>query len=288
MRGGRSGNERDRRSTYRRDDRYRDDRYRGDRDRDDRYRGDRDRDDRYRGDRYRDDRYRGDRDRDDRYRGDRDRGDRYRGDRDRDDRYRDSRDMRRPAQKRSLQDGKERSSKRARRSTEMSSNVWNGWTTPSGSSSSSSSNINRVSLIETNPNMLKQRQKQIDYGKNTIGYDNYVKTVRKRDRRGYTHNEPGTPKIDRKYSRRQWLGILGAWRRCLHAYDDISATVSLSSSMTDKTKNSDDSDFKKETGKPEGETAKKVAVGDDDSSKEEITITIDEKDMEEFENDDLL
>jgi histone RNA hairpin-binding protein len=36
---------------------------------------------------------------------------------------------------------------------------------------------NAAALVEADPVRLAQRQKQIDYGKNTLGYVNYLKAV---------------------------------------------------------------------------------------------------------------
>ncbi|KAJ3260600.1 Oocyte-specific histone RNA stem-loop-binding protein 2 [Boothiomyces macroporosus] len=63
---------------------------------------------------------------------------------------------------------------------------------------------------------LEQRQKQIDYGKNTVGYKRYIATVPKHERK-FPH--PETPDKYSKCSKRAWDGLVRSWRRKLHLWD---------------------------------------------------------------------
>ncbi len=84
------------------------------------------------------------------------------------------------------------------------------------------------------PHRLTQRQKQIDFGKNTIGYQKYIQTVPRfvlfyiinysltittcsRWERNPSH--PVTPDKHKAASTRAWQGQIRVWRRALHKFD---------------------------------------------------------------------
>ncbi|ODM96256.1 Histone RNA hairpin-binding protein [Orchesella cincta] len=71
--------------------------------------------------------------------------------------------------------------------------------------------------LETDPIVIARRMKQIEYGKNTPEYHNYIHAVPKNEREPI---HPKTPNKNRKYSRRAWDGIVKQWRINLHCWSD--------------------------------------------------------------------
>jgi len=63
---------------------------------------------------------------------------------------------------------------------------------------------------------IEQRQKQIDYGHQTLGYLRYRLLVPK-DKR--SRDDPRTPKKQQACSKRSWDGQVKKWRRDLHKWD---------------------------------------------------------------------
>lgn len=106
-------------------------------------------------------------------------------------------------------------------------------TSPSLSRSSSRSSIRSISTTseppfkrrnetrapveyENDQQVISRRQKQLDYGKNTIGYQAYLSKVPKSNR---SRENPVTPDKFVKYSRRSWDQQVKIWRKKIHEFD---------------------------------------------------------------------
>ncbi|XP_011205246.2 histone RNA hairpin-binding protein isoform X2 [Bactrocera dorsalis] len=80
----------------------------------------------------------------------------------------------------------------------------------------SNTSSNKGKQVEDDPVILARRQKQIEYGKNTVAYERYIEMVPIRQR---TRSHPRTPNKYGKYSRRTFDGLIKVWRKQLHYYD---------------------------------------------------------------------
>jgi hypothetical protein len=73
--------------------------------------------------------------------------------------------------------------------------------------------------VETDPVKIQSRLKQIQFGKNTIGYDNYTAAVPRRKRYLGGDQHPRTPDAYEILSKRAFDGKIKVWRRALHRWD---------------------------------------------------------------------
>lgn len=69
---------------------------------------------------------------------------------------------------------------------------------------------------EDDTHRLSQRQRQVDFGKNTLGYERYTELVPRIKRKA---KDPQTPNPKQVCSKRSWDGQIRKWRRLLHVYD---------------------------------------------------------------------
>jgi hypothetical protein len=80
----------------------------------------------------------------------------------------------------------------------------------------STSPISNGPVQELTEHRIEKRQKQIDFGKNTLAYDRYIKAVPKSAR---TKDDPTTPEKSDACSKRAFDGRIRQWRIKLHAWD---------------------------------------------------------------------
>lgn len=96
--------------------------------------------------------------------------------------------------------------------------------------------------FETDSHRIQQRQRQIDFGKNTIGYQRYLEQYPVKRKR--PKHLPKTPDVRKKCSKRAFAGLVRVWRRRLHEWDlpdsamegppVVSGKVEISPGMLDK------------------------------------------------------
>lgn len=91
----------------------------------------------------------------------------------------------------------------------------------------SSPSLDRASSPKKTPSeeTLRQRIKQISYGKNTNGYRRYTDFIPLESRDPYNPLHPVTPRLD-TICLSAFRGELRKWRRALHAWDDCTSSHS--------------------------------------------------------------
>lgn len=103
--------------------------------------------------------------------------------------------------------------------------------------------------IETDAHRIAQRQRQIDFGKNTLAYDRFIGLCPRHSRQ---RDDPMTPLPNQKCSKRSFVGQIIAWRKKVYQYiDDLdnkaqsdrnSATDLDKDDIPDDSDNQDDDD----------------------------------------------
>eukprot|EP00980_Cylindrotheca_fusiformis_P030780 scaffold25411_cov152-Cylindrotheca_fusiformis.AAC.7 len=80
---------------------------------------------------------------------------------------------------------------------------------------------------------IQTRRRMISYGKNTVGYDEYLKKFPKEKRCPRSMDTPSTPDYTLDIPNKRWVGQVRAWRRALHNYDPPELKTFLAEDMLD-------------------------------------------------------
>jgi len=80
---------------------------------------------------------------------------------------------------------------------------------------------------------VRQRRRQVLFGKNTAGYEEYLKKVPKHKRKFKSLEHPQTPDHLADIPTKRWQGQTNAWRRSLHKFDppDLASRLSQASNI---------------------------------------------------------
>lgn len=78
---------------------------------------------------------------------------------------------------------------------------------------------------------IRQRRRQVLFGKNTAGYEEYLKKVPRHKRKFKSLEHPQTPDHLADIPTKRWQGQMNAWRRSLHKFDppDLASRLSQAS-----------------------------------------------------------
>lgn len=85
---------------------------------------------------------------------------------------------------------------------------------------------------------MQQRRRAVSMGKNTIGYDEYIRKIPKHKRVPRSMDCPATPDHTLDIPAKRWQGLLKAWRVSLHRYDppDLLKAFNETTENNDKSK----------------------------------------------------
>ncbi|CAJ1954483.1 unnamed protein product [Cylindrotheca closterium] len=81
---------------------------------------------------------------------------------------------------------------------------------------------------------LQTRRRMISYGKNTLGYDEYLRQVPKEKRQPRCMETPSTPDYTLDMPNKRWMGQVRAWRRALHTYDPADLQTAFAESSMEQ------------------------------------------------------
>lgn len=87
-----------------------------------------------------------------------------------------------------------------------------------------------LDTLETDPEVIARRKKQLSYGKNTKAYAKYLEMVPKKCRVKNVH--PQTPDKYKKLSRRSFDSLVKRWKRDIATWDPTETGISHSSASS--------------------------------------------------------